>query len=88
LKFSGTKRGQSVDETRPISFLLPSEPIGLDFSSSPPTSSQFFVRHVEIALRLLNARVPEHELNDPNVDAVREQPARAFVAQVVPPHTR
>ena len=26
----------------------------------------------------------EHQLNDPDVDTVREQPARAFVAQVVP----
>jgi hypothetical protein len=30
-------------------------------------------------LRLLNARVTEHELNDPNVDAVGKQPARAFM---------
>jgi hypothetical protein len=29
--------------------------------------------------------VAENELNDPNVDAVGEQPARAFVSQVVPP---
>jgi hypothetical protein len=35
-------------------------------------------------LRLLNARVSEHQLNDADGDAVREQPARAFVAQVVP----
>ena len=26
----------------------------------------------------------EHQLNDPDVDAVREKPARAFVTQVVP----
>jgi hypothetical protein len=35
-------------------------------------------------LRLLNARVSEHQLNDADGDAVREQPARAFVARVVP----
>jgi hypothetical protein len=34
---------------------------------------------------LLNARVAEHQLNDPNVDAVREQATtRALAAQVVP----
>jgi hypothetical protein len=35
-------------------------------------------------LRLLNARVAEHQLNDPNVDAVRQQSARALVTQVMP----
>jgi hypothetical protein len=35
-------------------------------------------------LRLLNARVPEHQLNDANVHAVREQATRALVTQVVP----
>jgi len=35
-------------------------------------------------LRLLNARVAEHQLNDPNVDAVGQQSARALVTQVVP----
>jgi hypothetical protein len=33
---------------------------------------------------LLNARVPEHQLNDTDVDTVRQQAARAFVTQVVP----
>jgi hypothetical protein len=28
--------------------------------------------------------VSEHQLNDPDIDAVREQPTRALVAQVVP----
>ncbi len=37
-----------------------------------------------MALRLLNARVAEHQLDDPNVDAVRQEPARAFVSEVVP----
>jgi hypothetical protein len=36
-------------------------------------------------LRLLDARVAEHdELNDPDVDAIREQVARALVTQVLP----
>jgi hypothetical protein len=35
-------------------------------------------------LRLLKARVAEHQLNDPDVDAVSQQPARAFVPQIVP----
>jgi hypothetical protein len=26
-------------------------------------------------LRLLHARVPEHQLDDPNVDAIRQEPA-------------
>ena len=34
------------------------------------------MRHVQVALRLRNARVAEHQLNEPDVDAVREQPAR------------
>ena len=33
---------------------------------------------------VLDARVTEHELNDADVDAVSEQPAGAFVPQVVP----
>jgi hypothetical protein len=28
--------------------------------------------------------VSEHQLNDPDVDAIGQQPARAFVTQVVP----
>ena len=35
-------------------------------------------------MRLLNARVAEHQLNDPNVDAISEQSARAFMPEVVP----
>jgi len=33
---------------------------------------------------LLDAALSEHQLNDPDVDAFREQAARAFVPQVVP----
>jgi hypothetical protein len=35
-------------------------------------------------LRLLNARVAEHQLDDADVDTVRELSTRALVAQVVP----
>src|ERR1700720_4469807 len=45
---------------------------------------EFLVRHVQVALRLLHARVSEHQLNDPDVDAIREESTRAFVPQVVP----
>jgi hypothetical protein len=35
-------------------------------------------------LRLQDARVAEHQLDDADVDAVGEQPASAFVPQVMP----
>ena len=35
-------------------------------------------------MRLLNARVSEHQLDDADVDAVGEQPAGALVPKVVP----
>ena len=35
-------------------------------------------------LRLLNARVAEHQLDDADVDAIGQQPARAFVPEIVP----
>ena len=58
---------------RPSFFQLTSSPL-----------LHFLVRHVQVALRLLNARVAEHQLDDADVDAVRQQAARAFVPQVVP----
>jgi hypothetical protein len=48
------------------------------------SSSEFFVRHVQIALRLLNAGVSEHQLDDPDVHAIGQEATRAFVPQVVP----
>jgi hypothetical protein len=42
----------------------------------------------QLALGLPNARVSEHQLDDADVDAVREQAARALVAQVVPTASR
>jgi hypothetical protein len=48
------------------------------------SSSRFFVRYIQIMLRLLDAGVPEHELNDADLDAVRQQPTRALMPQVVP----
>jgi hypothetical protein len=47
-------------------------------------SPEFLVRHVEVSLRLLDARVSEHQLNDSNVDTVREQSTSALVTQIVP----
>ena len=46
--------------------------------------AEFFVRDVQIALRLLDVRVAEHQLDRSDVDAVSQQPAGAFVTQVVP----
>jgi hypothetical protein len=34
---------------------------------------QFFVGHVQVALRLLEAGVPEHQLDDADVHAIGEQ---------------
>ena len=82
--FPGTKRGQSGKKTRPISFPTPGEAVGFRFPAHLQSSPQLFVGHVEVSLCLLNARMSEHQLNDPDVDAIREQSTRAFVAQVVP----
>jgi hypothetical protein len=49
------------------------------------SSAQFFIGHIQVALRLLNARVSEHQLDDADVDAVGKQPTCAFMPQVVPP---
>jgi hypothetical protein len=35
-------------------------------------------------LRLLDARVPEHQLDDADVDPVRQQPTGALMPQVMP----
>lgn len=48
------------------------------------SSPEFFVGDVQVALRLLDTGMAEHELNDPDVDAVGKQPAGTFVPQVVP----
>ena len=71
------KRGRSASrrQAKRSAFVVPAH-----LQSSP----DFFVRHVQVALRLRNARVAEHQLDDPDVDAVREQAARPFVTQVVP----
>jgi hypothetical protein len=36
-------------------------------------SPQFIVGHIQVALRLVHARVAEHQLDDADVDAVGEQ---------------
>ena len=45
---------------------------------------QRFVRDVQIALRLLDARMAEHQLNDADVDAACQQATRALVSKVAP----
>jgi len=45
---------------------------------------EFLVGDVEISLGLLEIRVPEHQLNRPDVHAFREQVASALMAEVVP----
>src|SRR6185436_4290746 len=56
-----TKQGRSASrcKAKRSAFVVPAH-----LQSSP----EFFVRHVQVALRLLNARVPEHQLNDADVD--------------------
>ena len=83
-QFPGIKLGQSVEETRSISFSMQAKRSAFVVPAHLQSSPEFFVRHVQVALRLLDARVSEHQLNDPDVHAVREQPTRALVAQVVP----
>jgi hypothetical protein len=48
------------------------------------SSPEFLGRYVQVTVRLLDARVPQHQLDDADVDAVGEQPAGAFLPQVVP----
>jgi hypothetical protein len=43
-------------------------------SSSPPVLPQFLGRDIQVALRLLDAGVAEHQLDVANVDAVGEKP--------------
>jgi hypothetical protein len=45
---------------------------------------QFFVRDVQVALRLLDVGMSEHQLNRADVDAVGQKPAGAFVPEIVP----
>jgi hypothetical protein len=46
--------------------------------------TQFFVGHVQVALRLLDVGVAEHQLDRTDVDAVGQKPASALVTQVMP----
>jgi hypothetical protein len=48
------------------------------------SSPEFLIRYVQVSLRLLNARVAEHQLDDADVDAVSQQSACTFVPEVVP----
>src|SRR2546425_13289839 len=71
------KQGRSASrcKSKRSAFVVPAH-----LQSSP----EFFVRHVQIALSLLNAGVAEHQLNDSDVYAIRQQSTRSFVPQVVP----
>ena len=46
--------------------------------------TQFLVRDVEVPLCGLDVGVTEHQLDNPDVDAVRQEAAGAFVTQIVP----
>jgi hypothetical protein len=65
----------SCSESKRSAFVVPAH------FQSPP---QFFIGHIQVALRLLNARVAEHQLNDADVDTVGQQSAGAFVSEIVP----
>jgi hypothetical protein len=58
-----TKRGRSASrrKSKRSAFVLLAH-----FQSS----TQFLVRHVQVALRLLNARVSESQLNDANMECI------------------
>jgi hypothetical protein len=47
------------------------------------SSSEFLVGHIQVALRLLNAGVSEHMLNDADVHAVSQQAACTLVPEIV-----
>ena len=47
-------------------------------------SPQFIVGHIQVALRLLHARVAEHQMDDADVDAVSKEARGALVTQIVP----
>src|SRR5712691_10117675 len=61
---------------------------GVQLAASFPYSRhrfpKFFVRDVQVALRLLDVGVTEDQLDIANVDAVRQEAAGAFVPQIVP----
>lgn len=79
----GQSGGQSVRETRPSQrpdTARSGRPWLIQLTSKPFRSSS----SVQVALRLLNARMPEHE-DDANVDTVHQQPTGALVPEVVPP---
>ena len=47
-------------------------------------SPELFVGDVEVSLRLLDVGMTKHQLNGADIDAVGQEPASAFVTEVVP----
>ena len=61
---------------------------GLQLPAAFPHAGQrlpkFLIRDVQVPLRRLDVRVTEHQLDDADVDAVRQEAAGALVPQIVP----
>jgi hypothetical protein len=47
-------------------------------------SPKFFIRDVQVPLRLLDVGMTEHQLDRADIDAVGQKPAGAFVTKIVP----
>jgi hypothetical protein len=71
----GTIRGGSLADCLQLAAALPNPCHRLP---------KFFVCDVEVPLSLLDVRVSEHQLDRTDVDAVGQEPAGAFVAEVMP----
>jgi hypothetical protein len=56
----------------------------LVFPAHLQSSSKFFIGHIQVTLRLLDARMAEHQLNDPDVHAVGQEATGTLVPEVMP----
>jgi hypothetical protein len=56
----GQIRDNLAEHGTPTSFLTRVEAIGLGFSAHLQSSPEFFVGHIQVVLRLLNARMAAH----------------------------
>ena len=61
---------------------LPSTASALPYSGH--RFSEFFVGDVQVSLRLLDVGVTQHQLDGTDVNAIAQEPAGAFVTQIVP----
>jgi len=81
--FRGTPQGSYV-----VSGFRPGLTDGLQLTPALPHTGhrlpQFFVRDVQVPLRLLDVGMPEHQLNRADVHVLRQETTRALVTQVVP----